>query len=191
MTEHPPETFEDRLAQLQELREAAVHSAPEQEGKQHERGKLTARERVELLLDPAPSTELDTFVRHRTTDFGMQEQPALGDGVVTGYGTVDGRRVFVFAQDFTVFGGSLGEVIGREDLQGHGPGGQDRRPVIGLNDSGGARIQEGVESLAGYADIFLRNAVRPASCRRSVAHHGAVRGRRASTRRRSPTSSSW
>ena len=117
-----PETFDERLAQLQELRQAAVHSAPEQERKQHERGKLTARERIELLLDPGSFSELDKFVTHRATDFGMEQQEVLGDGVVTGYGTVEGRQVCVFAQDFTVFGGSLCGAYAREDLQGHGPG---------------------------------------------------------------------
>src|SRR6185436_1415676 len=159
MTEHPPETFEDRLAQLQELREAAVHSAPEQERKQHDRGKLTARERVERLLDPGSFTELDTFVRHRTTDFDMQGNRPWGDAVVTGHGTVEGRRVCVFSQDFTVFGGSLGEVVGEKICKVMDLAASIGCPVIGINDGGGARIQEGVVSLGAYADIFLRNTL--------------------------------
>src|ERR1700689_5882917 len=104
-----PETYEEKLAQLQELRLAALHSAPEAEEKQHARGKYTARERVEKLLDPGSFEELDTFVRHRTYDFEMQKRRPWGDAVVTGHGTIEGRTVFVFSQDFTVFGGSLGE----------------------------------------------------------------------------------
>ena len=106
-----PETYEEKLAQLQELREAAIHSSPEAEKKQHDRGKYTARERIEKLLDPGSFQELDTFVRHRTTDFEMQKNRPWGDAVVTGHGTIDGRRGCVFSQDFTVFGGSLGEVM--------------------------------------------------------------------------------
>src|SRR3954454_746457 len=157
MTEHPPETFEDRLAQLQELREAAVHSAPEQERKQHDRGKLTARERVERLLDPGSFTELDTFVRHRTTDFDMQANRPWGDAVVTGHGTIEGRRVCVFSQDFTVFGGSLGEVMAEKMCKIQDLAARIGCPVIGINDSGGARIQEGVVSLGAYGDVFVRN----------------------------------
>src|SRR4029453_14827560 len=157
MTEHPPETFEDRLAQLQELREAAVHSAPEQERKQHDRGKLTARERVEKLLDPGSFTELDTFVRHRTTDFDMQRNRPWGDAVVTGHGTIDGRRVCVFSQDFTVFGGSLGGGVGEKMCKNMDLAAKIGCPVIGINDSGGARIQEGVVSLGAYGDVFVRN----------------------------------
>src|ERR687890_1550365 len=153
----PPETFEQRIAQLRELREAAVHSAPEQERKQHDRGKLTARERVEKLLDPGSFTELDTFVRHRTNDFGMQDNRPWGDAVVTGHGTIEGRRVCVFSQDFTVFGGSLGEVVGEKICKVMDLAARIGCPVIGINDGGGARIQEGVVSLGAYADIFLRN----------------------------------
>lgn len=109
-----PETFEEKVAQLQELREAAVHSAPEAEKKQHDKGKYTARERIEKLLDPGTFQELDTFVRHRTSDFGMDKNRPWGDAVVTGHGLIDGRRVCVFSQDFTVFGGSLGEVMGEK-----------------------------------------------------------------------------
>src|SRR5215468_9973538 len=127
--------------------------------KQHEAGKLTARERLDLLLDPGSFTELDKFVTHRASDFGMGEKKILGDGVVTGYGTVDGRQVFVFAQDFTVFGGSLSGAYAQKICKIMDMATRVGAPVIGLNDSGGARIQEGVESLAGYADIFLRNTL--------------------------------
>ena len=106
-----PETYEEKLHQLEELRQAAAHSSPEAEEKQHARGKLTARERIEKLLDPGSFQELDTFVRHRTTDFEMQKNRPWGDAVVTGHGKIDGRTVCVFSQDFTVFGGSLGEVM--------------------------------------------------------------------------------
>ena len=126
--------------------------------KQHEGGKLTARERIDLLLDPGTFVELDRFVTHRCNDFGMEKQVVLGDGVVTGYGMVDGRKVFVFAQDFTVFGGSLSGAYAKKS-QVMDLAMKVGAPVVGLNDSGGARIQEGVESLAGYADIFLRNTL--------------------------------
>src|SRR5258706_6591215 len=118
--------------------------------KQHEAGKLTARERVDLLLDPGSFIELDRFVTHRCADFGMQEQKILGDGVVTGHGTVDGRRVFVFAQDFTVFGGSLSAAYASKICKVMDLALKTGAPVIALNDSGGARIQEGDESLARY-----------------------------------------
>ena len=127
--------------------------------KQHAAGKLTARERIDLLLDPGSFVELDRFVTHRCADFGMQDQKVLGDGVVTGHGTVDGRRMFVFAQDFTVFGGSLSGAYASKICKVMDLALKVGAPVIGLNDSGGARIQEGVESLAGYADIFLRNTL--------------------------------
>src|SRR5512142_1435358 len=125
--------------------------------KQHEAGKLTARERIALLLDPGSFVEVDKFKTHRCTEFGMADQKVLGDGVVTGHGTVDGRQVFVFAQDFTVFGGSLSGAYAQKICKIMDLATRVGAPVIGLNDSGGARIQEGVESLAGYADIFLRN----------------------------------
>ena len=127
--------------------------------KQHEIGKLTARERINLLLDKNTFNELDKFVVHRCTDFNMDKSKILGDGVVTGYGKVDGRQVFAFAQDFTVFGGSLGMAYARKISKIMDLAIQVGAPVVGLNDSGGARIQEGVESLAGYADIFLRNVL--------------------------------
>ncbi|MGH2833631.1 MAG: carboxyl transferase domain-containing protein, partial [Solirubrobacteraceae bacterium] len=151
-----PETYEEKLAQLQELRAGALHSAPEAEAKQHERGKYTARERVEKLLDPGSFQELDTFVRHRTYDFDMQKNRPWGDAVVTGHGTIDGRTVCVFSQDFTVFGGSLGEVFGEKICKVMDLAMKTGCPVIGLNDSGGARIQEGVVALGLYAEIFYR-----------------------------------
>ncbi|WP_420814217.1 MULTISPECIES: acyl-CoA carboxylase subunit beta [Polyangium] len=127
--------------------------------KQHEAGKLTARERVELLLDPGSFVEIDRFVVHRCNDFDMDKSKVLGDGVVTGWGLVDGRKVCVFAQDFTVIGGSLSGAYAQKICKVMDLAMKIGAPVIGLNDSGGARIQEGVESLAGYADIFLRNTL--------------------------------
>src|SRR5437773_6028076 len=127
--------------------------------KQHEAGKLTARERLELLLDPGSFVESGRFVTHRAVEFDMQNQKILGDGVVTGFGKIDRRKVFVFAQDFTVFGGSLSGANAAKICRLMDLATQVGAPIIGLNDSGGARIQEGVESLAGYADIFLRNTL--------------------------------
>ncbi len=126
---------------------------------QHKRGRLTARERIELLLDRGSFREVDAFVVHRTNDFGLDQQKFLGDSVVTGWGTVDGRLVYVFSQDFTVFGGSLGEVHAEKIVKIMDMAMRNGAPVIGLNDLGGARIQEGVVSLGGYADIFLRNTL--------------------------------
>ena len=153
-----PETYEEKLAQLEELRHAAIHSASEQAvEKQHAKGKLTARERVEKLLDPGSFLELDTFVRHRTHDFEMDKKKPWGDAVVTGHGTIDGRPVCVFSQDFTVFGGSLGEVMAEKMGKVMDLAAKIGCPVIGINDSGGARIQEGVVSLGAYGDVFVRN----------------------------------
>src|SRR5688572_31750888 len=150
----------DRIQKLDALNAKALEGGgKERIDKQHAAGKLTARERVDLLLDPGSFVEIDRFVTHRCADFNMQEQKVLGDGVVTGYGTVDGRRVFVFAQDFTVFGGSLSAAYASKICKIMDLATKVGAPVIGLNDSGGARIQEGVESLAGYADIFLRNTL--------------------------------
>jgi propionyl-CoA carboxylase beta chain len=126
---------------------------------QHQKGKLTARERLDLLLDEGSFVELDRFVTHRTTDFGLAEQLILGDGVVTGYGRVNGRLIYVFSQDFTVFGGSLSETHAEKICKVMDLAVRNGAPVVGLNDSGGARIQEGVASLGGYADIFLRNTL--------------------------------
>ena len=126
---------------------------------QHKKGKLTARERLDLLLDEGSFVELDRFVTHRATDFGLADQQVLGDGVVTGYGRVAGRLVYVFSQDFTVFGGSLSETHAEKICKVMDLAVRNGAPVVGLNDSGGARIQEGVASLGGYADIFLRNTL--------------------------------
>ena len=151
---------EQRLEQLR-LRHAAAEASggPERIERQHREGKLSARERVELLLDEGSFEELDKQVTHRCTDFGMQSQKLLGDGVVSGYGRVEGRLVYVFAQDFTVFGGSLSETNAAKVCKVMDLAVKNGAPVVGLNDSGGARIQEGVASLAGYADIFLRNTL--------------------------------
>ena len=127
--------------------------------RQHEAGKLTARERIELFCDKGSFVEIDKFVTHRCTDFGMAEQKILGDGVITGYGQVGGRQVFLFAQDFTVFGGSLSGAYAQKICKVMDLAMRVGAPVVGLNDSGGARIQEGVESLAGYAEIFTRNVL--------------------------------
>jgi propionyl-CoA carboxylase beta chain len=127
--------------------------------RQHKAGKLTARERIDLLCDPGTFVELDRFVTHRSSDFGMAENRVLGDGVVTGYGAVHGRTVFLFAQDFTVFGGSLSEAYAGKICKVMDLAMKTGAPIVGLNDSGGARIQEGVASLAGYAEIFLRNTL--------------------------------
>src|SRR5438105_2509467 len=137
--------------------QAELGGGEERVAKQHEEGKLTARERIELLLDPGSFVELDKFKVHRCDDFGMENKKILGDGVVTGYGTVEGRQVFVFAQDFTVFGGSLSGAYAEKICKVMDLAVSTGCPVVGLNDSGGARIQEGVVSLAGYADIFYRN----------------------------------
>ena len=156
--EHAPETYVEKLAQLEALKFEAVHagtaSAVE---KQHSRGKFTARERIEKLLDAGSFQELDVFVRHRTTDFGMQSHRPYADAVVTGHGLIDGRRVCVFSQDFTVFGGSLGEVVAEKICKVMDLAEKIGCPVIGINDSGGARIQEGVVALGGYGDVFFRN----------------------------------
>ena len=151
------EPLRARLAALETV--AELGGGADRIAKQHESGKLTARERIALLLDAGSFCELDKFVTHRATDFGMADKKIPGDGVVTGYGTVDGRKVFVFAQDFTVFGGSLSGAYAQKICKVMDLATRVGAPIIGLNDSGGARIQEGVESLAGYADIFLRNTL--------------------------------
>ena len=153
-------TNEDRVARLRAMREQAqAGGGSERVDRQHAMGKLTARERLTLLLDPGSFVELDAFVTHRASDFGLAEQIVLGDGVVTGYGTIDDRLVFVFSQDFTVFGGSLSEAYAEKICKVMDLALKVGAPIIGLNDSGGARIQEGVVSLGGYADIFLRNVL--------------------------------
>jgi acetyl-CoA carboxylase carboxyltransferase component len=147
-----------KLERLQELREQARHAGSDRAvERQRSQGKLLARERAEKLLDPGSFVELDRYVRHREAEFGMRERRPYGDAVVTGYGTVFGRRVFVFSQDFTVFGGSLSEVFAEKICKVMDLAAKFGCPVIGINDSGGARIQEGVVSLAGYAEIFWRN----------------------------------
>jgi propionyl-CoA carboxylase beta chain len=153
-------SMDARIAELTRLREETLQGGGEARMKaQHERGKLTARERVDLLLDEGSFVELDRFVTHRSTDFGLEENRVLGDGVVTGYGTVNGRLVYLFSQDFTVLGGSLSETHAEKIVKVMDLAVKTGAPVIGLNDSGGARIQEGVVSLGGYADIFLRNTL--------------------------------
>jgi propionyl-CoA carboxylase beta chain len=152
------EAGDSRLAELERLREEALHPGDEKAvRRQRERGKLLARERVERLLDPGSFVELDRFVRHRNPHFGMMERRPWGDAVVTGYGTVFGRKVFVFSQDFTVFGGTLSEAFAEKICKIMDLALKYGCPVIGINDSGGARIQEGVVSLGGYAEIFWRN----------------------------------
>ncbi len=149
-----------RVERLRTIRaESLLGGGQERIDRQHERGKLTARERLDLLLDPGSFVELDAFVLHRAEEFGLDEQRVLGDGVVTGHGTIDGRLVFVFSQDFTVFGGSLSEAHAEKICKVMDLAMRVGAPIIGLNDSGGARIQEGVASLGGYADIFLRNTL--------------------------------
>src|SRR5574341_1483733 len=153
-------TIEKKLEALERLREASEQGGgPARVKAQHDKGKLTARERVELLVDPGSFVEQDRFVTHRSTDFGLDEQKVLGDGVITGYGTIDGRLVYLFAQDCTVFGGSLAEAHAEKICKIMDAAMRVGAPIIGLNDSGGARIQEGVVSLGGYADIFLRNTL--------------------------------
>ena len=147
----------DQLAALNH--QAELGGGEDRIAKQHAAGKLTARERIELLLEKGSFVEVDKFVTHRCTEFGLEKQKPLGDGVVTGYGMIGKRTVFVFAQDFTVFGGALSETYARKICKIMDMAMQLGAPVIGLNDSGGARIQEGVRSLAGYAEIFLRNSL--------------------------------
>ncbi|HXW54346.1 MAG TPA: acyl-CoA carboxylase subunit beta [Candidatus Cybelea sp.] len=151
---------DDRIEELRRLNaEAEAGGGSERREREHRQGKLSARERIDLLLDEGSFEELDKFVRHRCTDFGMADQRPPGDGFVTGYGRVHGRLVYVFAQDFTVFGGSLSEANALKITKIMDLAMRQGAPVIGLNDSGGARIQEGVTSLAGYAEIFLRNTL--------------------------------
>ena len=150
--------FEEKIKQLLDLRvKAKLGGGEKRIESQHSKGKLTARERIELLLDEGSFEEFDMFVTHRCTNFGMEKKEFLSDGVVTGYGTIDGRLVYVFSQDFTIFGGSLSESFAKKICKVMDQAMKVGAPVIGLNDSGGARIQEGVNSLAGYAEIFERN----------------------------------
>src|ERR687896_2665483 len=150
----------DTLKYLEDLeRRAELGGGEDRLKKQHDAGKLTARERIELLFDPGTFHEIDKLVAHRCRDFGMEEQIIPGDGVVAGFGRVEGRPVYAFAQDFTVFGGSLSETNAAKIVKIMDLAVKMGAPIVGLNDSGGARIQEGVLSLAGYAEIFLRNTL--------------------------------
>jgi propionyl-CoA carboxylase beta chain len=152
--------LKDKFAELERRRkESELGGGEDRIKKQHEAGKLTARERIEYFMDPGTFEEIDRYVVHRTTDFGMADRKIPGDGVITGYGRVDGRKIFIFAQDFTVFGGSLSLAYAQKICKIMDLAMKMGVPIIGLNDSGGARIQEGVVSLAGYADIFLRNTL--------------------------------
>jgi propionyl-CoA carboxylase beta chain len=165
LAEKNPMTWEasgnaSRMEQLRKIsEEAEAGGGAERRAREHKAGKLSARERIHLLLDEGTFEELDKFVRHRCVDFGSEENRPAGDGFVTGFGRIDGRLVYVFAQDFTVFGGSLSETNALKICKIMDLAMRNGAPVIGLNDSGGARIQEGVASLAGYADIFLRNTL--------------------------------
>jgi propionyl-CoA carboxylase beta chain len=155
-----PHTTAGKIADLETRRYEAIHAGSERAvERQHARGKMTARERIDGLLDPGSFTEFDELARHRATDFGMAANRPYGDGVVTGYGTVDGRPVCVFSQDFTIFGGSLGEVYGQKIVKVMDHALKTGCPVIGINDGGGARIQEGVVALGLFAEIFYRNVV--------------------------------
>lgn len=152
--------MKDKLQKLNEYEiQAKAGGGGRRIAKQHEKGKLTARERIKLLLDEGSWEEIGMLVKHRSTDFGMENENYLGDGVVTGYGTVNGRLIYVYAQDFTVFGGSLSETHAEKICKLMDLALDNKVPIIGLNDSGGARIQEGVKSLGGYADIFYRNTL--------------------------------
>src|SRR3954467_6913974 len=154
------DTTAGKIEGLARLREEAAHPASEEAvRRQRERGKLTARERIGLLLDPGTFVEIDRYRVHRSYNFGLEKNRPLGDGVVVGYGEVAGRKVCVFSQDFTVFGGSLGEVYAQKICKVMDLAINTGCPIVGINDSGGARIQEGVVSLAGYADIFHRNVL--------------------------------
>jgi propionyl-CoA carboxylase beta chain len=153
-------SMREKLELLQQKRaESEQGGGADRIATQHQKGKMTARERLDVLLDPGSFVELDRFVTHRATDFGLAEQKILGDGVVTGWGRVEGRIVYVYSQDFTVFGGSLSEAHAEKICKVMDLAVRNGAPVVGLNDSGGARIQEGVVSLGGYADIFLRNTL--------------------------------
>src|ERR687884_26764 len=155
MTEHP---LRERLDELAKRKEQALHAGSEQSvERQHAKGKMLARERIEYLLDPGSFHELDMLARHRAHGMGLEDERPFTDGVITGWGTIDGRQVFLFAQDFTVFGGSLGEVFAEKVHKVMDLAARVGAPFIGLNDGAGARIQEGVVSLVGYGGIFHRN----------------------------------
>jgi propionyl-CoA carboxylase beta chain len=153
-------SIEEKLKRLEELNARAMMGGGQARiERQHAGGRLTARERIELLLDPGSFVETDRFVVHRCTDFGMEDQKIPGDGVVTGYGKVNGRLVFLFAQDFTVFGGSLSGAFAEKICKVMDLAAKAGAPFVGLNDGAGARIQEGVVSLGGYGDVFTRNVL--------------------------------
>ncbi|MCA9981221.1 MAG: methylmalonyl-CoA carboxyltransferase, partial [Anaerolineales bacterium] len=150
----------EQIEKLHQLRKTAREGGgSDRVAKHHAQGKMTARERIEVLLDPGSFHEIDSFVVHRETNFGMDQKKFLGDSVVTGWGTIEGRLVYVYSQDFTVFGGSLSQVHAEKICKIMDMAVKNGAPVVGINDSGGARIQEGVVSLGGYADIFLRNTL--------------------------------
>ena len=152
--------MEEKLKELRErLQKVEAGGGKERVEEQHKKGKLTARERIALLLDPGSFVETDVFVAHRCRDFGMEKREVPAEGVVTGYGTIDGRRVYIFAQDFTVIGGTLGEMHGKKICKVMDMAMKAGAPIVGINDSGGARIQEGVDALAGYGEIFYRNTL--------------------------------
>ena len=167
---------EHKIDQFRALAAQATHDDPAAAERQHGRGKLTARERLDLLLDPESFVEFDALAQHRSYNFGLEARRPFGDGVVTGYGTIEGRKVCVFSQDFTVFGGSLGEVYAEKIIKIMDLALKLGVPLIGINDSGGARIQEGVVSLAGYADIFHRKRPRIGRDPAALDHRRAVRG---------------
>src|SRR5262245_62164487 len=159
-TDNTDATTREKIEHLRQLREEARQGGGERRiASQHAKGKLTARERLDLLLDNGSFVEIDQFVTHHATGFGLDDEHYYGDGVVTGYGRIDGRLVYVFSQDFTVFGGSLSETHGQKICKVMDLAMRNGAPVIGLNDSGGARIQEGVVSLGAYAEIFQRNVM--------------------------------
>ena len=184
-------TREEDIEDLRERKERArLGGGQDRIDAQHEKGKKTARERIEYFLDDGTFVEIDGLREHRSTNFDMADKRVPGDGVVTGYGNVDGRTVFVFAHDFTVFGGALGEEFAAKICKVMDRAIETGAPIIGLNDSAGARIQEGVDSLAGYADIFHRNQLASGVIPRYRPSWAPVRAVR-STPPRSRTSSSW
>ena len=183
--------MQDILQELDKRRAQARAGGGEKRiAAQHAKGKLTARERIALLLDEDSFEEFDMFVEHRSHDFGMAEQRIPGDGVVTGWGTINGRVVYVFSKDFTVFGGSLSGAQAQKIIKVQTQALKVGAPIIGLYDAGGARIQEGVESLAGYADIFLQNTLASGVIPQISVIMGPCAGA-TSIPPRSPTSSSW
>jgi propionyl-CoA carboxylase beta chain len=169
--DHPP-------GELGLLLDAAAGGGETRIEAQHSKGKLTARERIELLLDKDSFEEFDMFVEHRSVDFGMERPKIPGDGVVTGWGTVNGRTVFVFAKDFTVFGGSLSETHAQKITKIQDMALKMRAPIVGLFDAGGARIQEGVAALGGYGEVFKRNVQASGVIPQISGHHGPLRRRR-------------